>query len=102
MNAEWEKAREAGARLFHETYSNTIRVCPHNYCIAIYRGMAWVADVDAALGDYVDIMRQLVADHNAVEPAQLIAILTPHLPPVGKESSIAPWRNGSGHKRAWL
>lgn len=37
MLSDWERARILEKRAFYERYSDTIRLCPENYCLA-YRG----------------------------------------------------------------
>ena len=31
---DWEKARKLGRRVFYEESTQTIRLCPENYCLA--------------------------------------------------------------------
>ena len=44
----WDKAHQAGRKVFYEPATETIRQCPENYCLLVRRGGRWVTDIDAA------------------------------------------------------
>ena len=49
---DWEKAKILGKRVFYETYTDTIRLCPENYCLAQQQlNGKWKVYNDAAVKD---------------------------------------------------
>lgn len=73
----WDEARRLNKRLFWETATETIRVCPENYCVAARMrtgdGYKWVTDIDGALKPYLQSIRAVIATYENGSTAQALA-----------------------------
>jgi hypothetical protein len=47
----WEQAARLGRRAFFERETMTLRTCPENFCLAVYRYGRWKAFADGAVVD---------------------------------------------------
>lgn len=49
----------------HSAYTDTIRMMPQNYCVALKHGERWITDCDAAITDDVAVECFLVVRANS-------------------------------------
>lgn len=56
----WERAYAAKRRVFYEPETQTIRQCPENYCLLVWRDGDWRIDIDKASTINAHSMRMVI------------------------------------------
>lgn len=64
----YKTAKELNKRVFYEEYTDTIRTCPENYCVAVRRNGQFSCagfDLDGALSNKRGVISLTIAMHQA-------------------------------------
>jgi hypothetical protein len=73
----WNEAQKLGKRVFWEASTETIRVCPENYCVAARQhtpdGYTWITDWDGALRPYWPQINATIREYEGGSTAQALA-----------------------------
>jgi hypothetical protein len=60
--SDWERAYQMGRRAFYERYTDTIRACPENYCLADGGPGKWRLYRDGAMRAYWPAIERVIAE----------------------------------------
>ena len=93
MPKDYDKAYREGRRAFYEHYSDAIRSCPENYCLAVRNELninRWVPYDDGACKLYYPKIQALINLHGRQSTNdQMAAIIAKCLP---KKSGYGSWQ----------